>query len=192
MSLWSRIANVFRGDRLNREIDEELESHIGEAIEQGRDPPKPGERSDPRCGNARRAATSGWSHGSIRCAATRWRLIQLMLVESAWLADAARRVSAEAGNVPSVPPFPNRPGCDAARREIAATGQTGDRHEVSQKRRNSSQSPFCGLWLGRALGALRHLGHRDLRRGASSSSGATSSTWVASAQAWPNGSVSWP
>ena len=31
MSLWSRIANVFRGDRLNREIDEELESHIAEA-----------------------------------------------------------------------------------------------------------------------------------------------------------------
>jgi hypothetical protein len=38
MSLWSRIANVFRGDRLNREIDEELESHIQEAIEHGRDP----------------------------------------------------------------------------------------------------------------------------------------------------------
>jgi predicted permease len=38
MSLWSRIANVFRGDRLNREIDEELESHIEAAIEQGRDP----------------------------------------------------------------------------------------------------------------------------------------------------------
>ena len=38
MSLWSRIANVFRGDRLNREIDEELESHIREAIEHGRDP----------------------------------------------------------------------------------------------------------------------------------------------------------
>jgi predicted permease len=38
MSLWSRIANVFRGDRLNREIAEELESHIAEAIEQGRDP----------------------------------------------------------------------------------------------------------------------------------------------------------
>jgi hypothetical protein len=28
MSLWSRITNVFRSDRLNREIDEELESHI--------------------------------------------------------------------------------------------------------------------------------------------------------------------
>jgi predicted permease len=38
MSMWSRIANVFRGDRLNREIDEELESHILEAIEEGRDP----------------------------------------------------------------------------------------------------------------------------------------------------------
>src|SRR5258707_3605914 len=38
MSLWSRIANVFRGRSLNREIDEELESHIEEAIEQGRDP----------------------------------------------------------------------------------------------------------------------------------------------------------
>ena len=38
MSLWSRIANVLRGRSLSREIDEELESHIEEAIEQGRDP----------------------------------------------------------------------------------------------------------------------------------------------------------
>ena len=38
MSFWSRIANVFRGDRLSREIDEELQSHIEEAIAQGRDP----------------------------------------------------------------------------------------------------------------------------------------------------------
>ena len=38
MSLRSRIANAFRGDRLSREIDEELQSHIAEAIEQGRDP----------------------------------------------------------------------------------------------------------------------------------------------------------
>jgi len=38
MSLWSRIANVLRGDRLSREIDEELQSHIEEAISQGRDP----------------------------------------------------------------------------------------------------------------------------------------------------------
>ena len=38
MSLWSRMANVFRGDGVSREIDEELESHIAEAIEQGREP----------------------------------------------------------------------------------------------------------------------------------------------------------
>jgi putative ABC transport system permease protein len=38
MSLWSRIANVFRDDRLTREIDEEFDSHIDEAIQQGRDP----------------------------------------------------------------------------------------------------------------------------------------------------------
>src|SRR5437667_3329070 len=38
MSMWSGIAHVVRGDRLSREIDEELESHIAEAIEQGRDP----------------------------------------------------------------------------------------------------------------------------------------------------------
>src|SRR5258706_1679112 len=38
MSLWSRIGNVFRSDRLSREIDEELRSHIEEAIKRGRDP----------------------------------------------------------------------------------------------------------------------------------------------------------
>ncbi len=38
MSFWSRIANVLRGDRLSREIDEEMQSHIEEAIRQGRDP----------------------------------------------------------------------------------------------------------------------------------------------------------
>jgi putative ABC transport system permease protein len=37
MSFWSRMANAFRGDRLSREIDEELQGHIAEAIEQGRD-----------------------------------------------------------------------------------------------------------------------------------------------------------
>jgi len=38
MPLWSRIANTFRGNRLSREIDEELRSHIEEAIEDDRDP----------------------------------------------------------------------------------------------------------------------------------------------------------
>ena len=38
MSLFSRIANVFRGERLNREIEEEYASHVEEAILAGRDP----------------------------------------------------------------------------------------------------------------------------------------------------------
>jgi predicted permease len=38
MSLWSRIGNLLRGDGLSREIDDELQGHIEEAIEQGRDP----------------------------------------------------------------------------------------------------------------------------------------------------------
>ena len=38
MSLWSRITNLFRGDNLSREIDEELESHLADAIQSGRDP----------------------------------------------------------------------------------------------------------------------------------------------------------
>jgi predicted permease len=38
MSFWSRITNVFRGDHLSRQIDEELESHVAEAIQRGRDP----------------------------------------------------------------------------------------------------------------------------------------------------------
>jgi predicted permease len=36
--MWTRITNVFRGDQLNREIDEELEAHITEATARGRDP----------------------------------------------------------------------------------------------------------------------------------------------------------
>ena len=38
MSLWSRISNAVRSERLNREIEEELQLHIDEAIASGRDP----------------------------------------------------------------------------------------------------------------------------------------------------------
>jgi putative ABC transport system permease protein len=38
MSVWSRFANLFRTERLRREIDEELEAHLQEAIDEGRDP----------------------------------------------------------------------------------------------------------------------------------------------------------
>src|SRR5580658_428302 len=38
MSVWSRISNALQGVRLNREIEEELRSHIEEGIASGRDP----------------------------------------------------------------------------------------------------------------------------------------------------------
>lgn len=38
MSVWSRISNIFRSDVLSGEIDEELRSHIEDAIAHGRDP----------------------------------------------------------------------------------------------------------------------------------------------------------
>jgi predicted permease len=61
MSLWSRISNAVHGERLNREIDEELQSHMEEAIASGRDP-----------GDARRAFGSALrareSSHSIRAA----------------------------------------------------------------------------------------------------------------------------
>ncbi len=38
MSLWSRITNALYGERLNREIDEELQAHMNEAVAAGRDP----------------------------------------------------------------------------------------------------------------------------------------------------------
>ncbi len=37
MSWWSRARNVWRGERLGREIDEELQGHLAEALEHGRD-----------------------------------------------------------------------------------------------------------------------------------------------------------
>ena len=38
MSFLSKLANVFRGDRVNRDLDEEMQSHLDEAVEHGRDP----------------------------------------------------------------------------------------------------------------------------------------------------------
>jgi putative ABC transport system permease protein len=37
MSLWTRVRDVLRGDGFNRELDEEFESHIDEAVASGRD-----------------------------------------------------------------------------------------------------------------------------------------------------------
>jgi len=51
MSLWTRFKNALGGSKVNREIDEELESHVAEAVAEGRDP-----------GEARRAFGSSLRH----------------------------------------------------------------------------------------------------------------------------------
>jgi predicted permease len=38
MSVWSRLFNLFQTERLHRELDEEFQAHIHEAVEEGRDP----------------------------------------------------------------------------------------------------------------------------------------------------------
>ncbi len=38
MSWWSRVANALRGERLSREIEEEMQSHLAEAAAEGREP----------------------------------------------------------------------------------------------------------------------------------------------------------
>ena len=38
MSIWTRLGNAFRGEKLNAEIQEEMEAHLAEAVAQGRDP----------------------------------------------------------------------------------------------------------------------------------------------------------
>ena len=71
MSLWSRIANVLRGDGLSREIDEELQSHIAEADRAGSRSSR-GQKSvlAPRYASATKAATSESFRGSTRSAPT--------------------------------------------------------------------------------------------------------------------------
>ena len=87
MSFWSRIANVFRGDRLSREIDEELQAHIAEAIEEGRDPAEARRAFRlRRCAIAKRAATCGliaWLDSLRADAVFGWRQLMKKKVTSA-------------------------------------------------------------------------------------------------------------
>ncbi len=54
MSLWSRFINVFRSDALSREIGEEFEAHIADAIADGVDPWRRGGDSVPNGAASRR------------------------------------------------------------------------------------------------------------------------------------------
>ena len=76
MSLWSRISNAVHGERLNREIDEELQSHIEEAIASGRDP-KEARRAFGCALHAREASHSirvaGWLESLLADISFGWR-----------------------------------------------------------------------------------------------------------------------
>jgi predicted permease len=76
MSLWSRISNAVRGERLNREIDEELQAHIEEAIASGRDP-KEAQRAFGSMLRAREASHSiraaGWLESILADLSFGWR-----------------------------------------------------------------------------------------------------------------------
>jgi len=86
MSLWSRISNAVHGERLNREIDEELQSHMEEAIASGRDP-KEAHRafgSALRVGEASRDfRVAGWLESLIADLRFGWRQLGRNKVASA-------------------------------------------------------------------------------------------------------------
>jgi predicted permease len=86
MSLWSRISNAVFGERLNREIDEELQSHIEEAIASGRDP-KEARRAFGCALHAREASHSirvvGWLESLLSDISFGWRQLCRNKVTSA-------------------------------------------------------------------------------------------------------------
>lgn len=85
MSLWSRISNAVRGERLNREIEEELQSHIEEAIASGRDPNE-AHRAFGSALRAREAGHSirvaGWLESLVADVSFGWRQLRRNKVTS--------------------------------------------------------------------------------------------------------------
>jgi predicted permease len=86
MSLWSRIANAIHGERLNREIDEELQAHIAEAVASGRDP-KEAQRAFGSVLQAREAShgirATGWIESLVADVKFGWRQLWRNKVTSA-------------------------------------------------------------------------------------------------------------
>ncbi len=86
MSVWSRIANVFRSNRVDRDIDEELQSHIAEALAAGRDPVEVSRAFGSRLRAreaARDALVATWLESLIADAAFGWRQILKHKIASA-------------------------------------------------------------------------------------------------------------
>ena len=86
MSLWSRISNAVRGERLNREIEEELQAHIEEAVASGRDP-REARRAFGSTLRAREAShsirTAEWLESVVADVSFGWRQLRRNKVASA-------------------------------------------------------------------------------------------------------------
>jgi hypothetical protein len=68
MSWTTRFANLFRQRRLNHELEEELASHVAEAMERGRSAAEARQALERRCTIGSRAATSNCCPGWMRWA----------------------------------------------------------------------------------------------------------------------------
>ncbi len=85
MSFWTRVANVFRRDAVNRELDEEYESHVDEAIAAGRDPVEARRAFGPMIRQreaSREARVSGWLDGVRSDVIFGWRQLKRNRVTS--------------------------------------------------------------------------------------------------------------
>jgi predicted permease len=86
MPLWSRISNALHGERLNRELDEELQLHIEEAIASGRDPDE-ARRSFGSILRQREASHSirvvGWLESLLADVSFGWRQLRRNKITSA-------------------------------------------------------------------------------------------------------------
>lgn len=86
MSLWTRVWNVFRGDTLNRELNEEFESHMVEAIAEGRDPEEVRRAFGPMLRQreaSRSVRVAGWLEGVRADVIFGWRQLRRNRVTSA-------------------------------------------------------------------------------------------------------------
>ena len=86
MSFWSRLRHACRPGRLADDIDEELASHIDEAVERGRDPEEVRRAFGPQLRHRELSLdvrVAGWAHALKADAAFGWRQIRKHRVTSA-------------------------------------------------------------------------------------------------------------
>jgi putative ABC transport system permease protein len=86
MSVWTRMWNVFRGDRFNRELNEEFESHMEEAVAEGRDPEEVRQVFGSMLRQreaSRRVRVAGWLDGLKADVIFGWRQLRRNRVTSA-------------------------------------------------------------------------------------------------------------